>query len=69
MKRGGGQSKRVLLASSGGGGAGPPGKILTVFQTKKCHFPQPFWNPVKSILAVIQTWPTDIDDIYMYQEN
>ena len=43
-------------------------QILTVFQTKKCHFPQPFLD-LSKIYSRIQTWPTDIDDIYMYQEN
>ena len=43
VKRGGRQSKRVLLGilgggEGGGGGGVPLGQILTVFQTKKCHF-------------------------------
>ena len=51
-----------------GGGGVPPGQILTVFQTKKCHFPQPF-SDLSKIYSRIQTWPTDIDDVYMCQEN
>ena len=59
----------VLLGILGGGGGGvPPGQILTVFQTKKCHFSQPF-SDLSKIYSLIQTWPTDVDDIYVYQEN
>ena len=66
VKGGRGQSKRVLLASFGGGGGGrsDPDRI----SDQKMSFSQPF-SDLSKIYSRIQTWPTDIDDIYMYQEN
>ena len=32
-------------------------QILTLFQTKKCHFPHPFSDQTSKIHTRFQTWP------------
>ena len=34
-----------------------PVQILTLFQTKKCHFPHPFSDQTSTIHTRFQTWP------------
>ena len=38
------------------GGAVPP-QILTLFQTKQCHFPHLFSDQTSKIHTPFQTWP------------
>ena len=35
----------------------PVFQILTLFQTKKCHFPHPFSDQTSKIHTRFQTWP------------
>ena len=57
---------RVLGYCPGGGGYSweflvgvcrPVRQILTLFQTKKCHFLHPFSDPTSKIHTRFQTWP------------
>ena len=71
-----GEWQKPNLGPEGGGGYSweflvgvcRPVQILTLFQTKKCHFPHPFSDQTSTIHIRFQTWPRCIlggRDVYM----
>ena len=60
----------VLLRIIGGGGVCRPVlQILTLFQTKTCHFPHPFSDPTSKINTSFQKWWRSQNATYLFTKT
>ena len=66
---GGGGGVVLLRILDWGGMCGPVLQILTLFHTKRCHFPHPFSDLTSKIHTSFQTWRRSQNATYMFRKT